>query len=133
VENSPILTLRGLHDVLRDLAEMGYNAKWGVISAGETGAPHERKRIWIVGYSMQRRCTSESLQQDGSIQRERTKTSTSASIRKTNPFLSEWWKVEPDVGRVVDGLANDMDRIAAIGNGQVPAVVKAAWEILGPK
>jgi hypothetical protein len=31
---------------------------------------------------------------------------------------------------VVNGLADDMDRIAAIGNGQVPAVVRLAWKIL---
>ena len=41
-----------------------------------------------------------------------------------------WWEVEPDVGRVVDGVASRMDRLRCIGNGQVPAVVKLAWSIL---
>lgn len=51
VENSPVLTSRGLDRVLGDLAEMGYDARWGVVSAADVGAPHERERIWIVAYS----------------------------------------------------------------------------------
>ncbi len=49
VENSPRLTGKGLDTVLGDLAAMGYDARWGVLGANETGAPHRRKRIWIVG------------------------------------------------------------------------------------
>lgn len=48
VENSPALTFRGLHVVLSDLAQMGYHAAWGVLGADDVGAPHIRKRIWIV-------------------------------------------------------------------------------------
>lgn len=48
VENSPLLTRRGLHVVLGDLAEMGFDAEWGVLGAADVGAPHIRKRIWIV-------------------------------------------------------------------------------------
>jgi hypothetical protein len=40
------------------------------------------------------------------------------------------WPAEPDVGRMVDGLAFGMDRIAALGNGQVPRVAAAAWKLL---
>ena len=42
----------------------------------------------------------------------------------------EWWQVEPNVGRVVDGLASRMDRLKAIGNGQVPLCAATAWRIL---
>jgi len=55
VENSPMLTVRGIGRVLWDLAEMGYDAKWGVLGAsdaiwsiGDPCADHERYRIWIV-------------------------------------------------------------------------------------
>lgn len=41
-----------------------------------------------------------------------------------------WWKVEPDVGRVANGVASRVDRIKAIGNGQVPAVAATAWNLL---
>lgn len=51
VENSPMLTSRGLGRVLGDLAEMGFNARWGVVSAANTGAPHLRERIWIMAHA----------------------------------------------------------------------------------
>ena len=34
--------------VLRDLAEIGYDARWTVLGADDVGAPHRRKRLWIV-------------------------------------------------------------------------------------
>ena len=49
VENSPALAFRGLDTVLGDLAEMGYDAEWGVLGADDVGAPHKRERMWIVG------------------------------------------------------------------------------------
>ena len=51
MENSPMLTCRGLGTVLGDLAEMGYNARWCLLGADDTGAPHRRKRIWILAYT----------------------------------------------------------------------------------
>ena len=51
VENSPLLVGRGLVRVLADLAEMGFDARWGVIGAYAVGAPHRRDRCWIVAYS----------------------------------------------------------------------------------
>ena len=48
------------------------------------------------------------------------------------PQRPDWWESEPDVGRVVAGLASRLDRIKALGNGQVPAVVKLAWEMISP-
>ncbi|MEO0797388.1 MAG: DNA cytosine methyltransferase [Verrucomicrobiota bacterium] len=41
-----------------------------------------------------------------------------------------WWESEPAVGRVANGVAHRVDRLRAIGNGQVPAVAARAWEIL---
>jgi DNA (cytosine-5)-methyltransferase 1 len=38
----------GLPDVLQDLAGMGYRTTWCVASASECGAPHQRKRIFIL-------------------------------------------------------------------------------------
>ena len=48
VENSPLLVGRGLVRVLADLAEMGFDVRWGVIGAVDVGAPHRRERCWIV-------------------------------------------------------------------------------------
>jgi len=41
------LTL-GFDSVLRDLASIGYDAKWGVVRASEVGAPHQRARLYII-------------------------------------------------------------------------------------
>jgi site-specific DNA-cytosine methylase len=51
VENSPMLTSRGLGRVLGDLASMGFDARWGVLGAADVGANHKRERIWIVAHS----------------------------------------------------------------------------------
>jgi DNA (cytosine-5)-methyltransferase 1 len=42
----------------------------------------------------------------------------------------KWWEVEPDLGRVADGVAARVDRLKAIGNGQVPEVARRAWQQL---
>ena len=39
----------GLSDVIEDLAGMGYRTTWGIFSASECGAPHQRKRVFIMG------------------------------------------------------------------------------------
>lgn len=41
-----------------------------------------------------------------------------------------WWSSEPDVGRVADGVASRVDRLRAIGNGQVPLCAATAWRML---
>lgn len=48
IENAPVLRTRGLETVLRDLHVLGYDAAWTVLSAEDVGAPHLRKRMWIV-------------------------------------------------------------------------------------
>ena len=69
VENSPMLTTRGLDVVLGDLASLGYDAKWAVLGASDAGAPHRRQRIWIAAHSRLLRChtrgAQESLQRTG--------------------------------------------------------------------
>lgn len=50
VENSPMLVHRGLARVLRDIAKLGFDARWGILGADDAGAPHRRKRIWVFGY-----------------------------------------------------------------------------------
>ena len=54
VENSPMLVSRGLTTVVSDFSEMGYDAVWGIVSAADCGAPHLRKRIWIVAWDSDR-------------------------------------------------------------------------------
>lgn len=66
VENSPMLVRRGLSRVLGDLATLGYDARWGVVGAHHTGAPHKRDRIWVLAYSNEiRRGRRAGLQRSG--------------------------------------------------------------------
>jgi DNA (cytosine-5)-methyltransferase 1 len=236
VENSPMLVGRGLAVVLADLAEMGYDAEWGVVGAHHAGAPHRRDRIWIVGHansidrragngrkdgkkarhaggnvadtaSGESRFTSQrerredfsrgsqevayvadadslrELQPQGSEQEQRGRAGNSRATvsdtgskrgqlsaewelaaieqpwsdgeaRSSGGIAREWWATEPNLGGMVDGMAvaldihgadaagnvdrvargtqHRVDRLRCIGNGQVPAVAKLAFNLLKP-
>jgi DNA (cytosine-5)-methyltransferase 1 len=41
-----------------------------------------------------------------------------------------WWEVEPNVGRVANGMASVSHRLKALGNGQVPLQCATAFSIL---
>lgn len=45
-------------------------------------------------------------------------------------FDGSRWGIESALGRVAHGVANRVDRLKAIGNGQVPGVVELAWRTL---
>ena len=49
------------------------------------------------------------------------------------PSGTGWWAIEPRVGRVADGVAARVDRLKAIGNGQVPKVAATAWKLLSER
>lgn len=40
----------GFKEVLKDLAEIGYDARWQIVRASDAGAPHQRARLYIVAY-----------------------------------------------------------------------------------
>jgi DNA (cytosine-5)-methyltransferase 1 len=50
-ENVAGHTTMGLWRVLSDLEQRGYRCTWGIFSAEEVGAPHQRKRVFILGNS----------------------------------------------------------------------------------
>jgi DNA (cytosine-5)-methyltransferase 1 len=155
-ENSPMLRTRGLGVVLQDLAQMGYDAQWGVLSAAEVGANHKRERMWIVAKMANARCklrstresaeldtnteirSSSSVHNQSSSERQfisdsylsqQQGGSVSCGIQEENTFACNpcWWETEPDVGRVANGVAFGVDRLKAIGNGQVPLCAATAW------
>jgi DNA (cytosine-5)-methyltransferase 1 len=41
----------GFKEVLKDLAEIGYDAKWQIVRASDVGAPHRRERLFIIAYA----------------------------------------------------------------------------------
>ena len=136
VENSPLLVRRGLAVVVGDLAEMGYDAQWCRISALDAGAPHERDRIWVVAQdvdnAISERCEPWRLyhrEDDGN------QLSAAGKYAIQNPVICTAagygnWPTEPGMGRVANGVAHRVDRIKALGNGQVPRVAVAAFSML---
>jgi len=46
----------GLREVVSDLESLGYRTTWGIFSAREVGAPHQRKRIYIMANRNGVRC-----------------------------------------------------------------------------
>ncbi len=128
VENSPMLTVRGLGVVLGDLASMGYDARWGVLGAEHTNLPHKRERIWVYGSNCNeinfKRSAKEKVFRFPGIQRE----SHNGVVKNESELRAI---LSPGLCRKYNGVDNQVDRLEAIGNGQVPAVVKLAWDILG--
>ena len=190
VENSPMLTSLGLGRVLADLAAMGFDAEWGVFGADDCGAPHRRKRIWIMAHAdstwesqperseqNERRWISHGGtqmayapsarpqewaskpmgQQKQNAELKRCCCGTDMAytsgydvqgVKRVSADASQWqepsreqvglcggvgrqeWPAEPAVGRVVNGLAFRVDRLKALGNGQVPRVAATAWRLM---
>ena len=185
-----MLTSRGGTRVLADLAEIGYNAEWTIISARDVGARHLRKRIWIVAYPDNSGSGTSRYETDKDRQKEdkgreeftqsepsghstkvsdttgkglqgtigaehertgerpakrsgevsdtnsrrlerssqkqrRTGNAVGNNRKATETRLSKgttYWKTEPNVGRVVNGLSSRVDRIKGLGNAIVPQV-----------
>jgi DNA (cytosine-5)-methyltransferase 1 len=128
VENSPMLTSRGLGIVLGNLAAMGFDAEWGVLGAHHVGGPHERHRIWIVAHSDGNR-----LEGRDCLYSERYGEATIRPIQRLVQ-VAAWPDVSnPRAFGSSDDVACRMERLKAIGNGQVPAVAAAAFRILAGK
>ncbi len=118
LENSPFLTSRGLEVVLGDLAALGFNAEWGVLGAHHAGLDHKRERIWILATNTDRERCQE-------LRRSRPVQTQHAPPKRVSrgPAL-------PVVRRTHHGLARRVDRLRALGNGQVPRVAALAWHTL---
>lgn len=50
IENVPPIVKHGLDDILGGLAESGFDAEWGCLSAADVGATHIRQRLWLLAY-----------------------------------------------------------------------------------
>lgn len=51
VENVAALLKRGMGRVLGDVADLGFDAEWSLLSACAVGLPHMRQRLFIVAYA----------------------------------------------------------------------------------
>jgi DNA (cytosine-5)-methyltransferase 1 len=162
--------------IIGDLAALGYGVRWTVLGASDVGAPHRRKRLWLLADASGResRCGSEQLQGREPIdgQSPLILPVTGGGSGEASTGCNSWWSLDPAdlpdttrerwpteeqsqpdvehdgqepshgssetggwptesrVGRVAHGVAHRVDRLRAIGNGQVPAVAATAWRLL---
>jgi DNA (cytosine-5)-methyltransferase 1 len=114
VENSADLLIRGMGRVCGDLATLGYDAEWDVVSACALGAPHTRERVFLVAYPEGER--------QGQLWR-----LWSEKERATQRHL-HWPTNEPACERVVDGLPDRSHRVTALGNAIVPQIAQWIFE-----
>ena len=144
----------GFDRVLGDLAEIGYDAEWQIVSAASVGAPHRRDRIICVAYPSE-------LFSNGSDNNSRVgmESKTIPELRdsgrstdvansnhgghvyaqiKKQPNIGRLskeigrlqWKTEPDVGRVADGVPSRVDRLRGLGNAVVPQVAEYVGRLI---
>jgi DNA (cytosine-5)-methyltransferase 1 len=145
VENVAALLGRGMGVVLGDLAEIGYDAEWEVISASDVGAPHERERVWITAYPASERCgpwperrPSPSL--TGKQQPALQETSDPQKVLRPKIFgkqqdrnLRRYWRLSwrqylETIRGMDDGVPGRVDGLAALGNSLVPQIPQAIAE-----
>jgi DNA (cytosine-5)-methyltransferase 1 len=146
LENVPAIRSRGAGIVTAELARLWYDCRWITLSASSIGANHERKRWFLLAYTgtSRRRLWEESIKawqeatrgseemaNAATSQLHETRERNNIGRRSSNRFDDQgWWEIEPQVGRVVDGLPRRVDRIKSLGNSVVPQQAKAAFEIL---
>jgi DNA (cytosine-5)-methyltransferase 1 len=98
-----------------DLKSMGYTSKAMPLAAQDLGADHIRERFWLLAHSNDQ---SELLRE------------IDAEVGCLSELSCSVWESGPGNGRMAHGLAGRMDRLRAIGNGQVPIVAATAFRIL---
>ena len=122
-----------IQQITGDLAVLGYVGRWGCLSAADLGFDHKRRRLWIVAHAIGQG-REVILRSD-----ERNSAAHNAQAAIAPITLDAVWSRlsrleerlgEPSVFRTDDGLAHRVERLEAIGEGQVPAVAKAAWRLL---
>tara|TARA_R110002020_G_scaffold78727_3_gene197796 strand:+ start:461 stop:1207 length:747 start_codon:yes stop_codon:yes gene_type:complete len=125
LENVSALLTRGLDSVLGEMASLGYDAEWHCIPAAHVGAPHRRDRIYIMAYA-----NGKGLQG----QRGLAKASEVCTQEKVGLFRSgvgqDQWGIEPDVGRMANGIPRRVDRLKCLGNAVVPQVAQLLGEMM---
>lgn len=114
-----------IRTVLGDLAELGFDARWSLLSAAHDGAPQARERVWIAAHvdGGGRERLEELHGIDANARRRDDDDGLALAQRRARSAPSR-------IRRVGDAVANRMDRTRAAGNGQVPRMVARAWRAL---
>lgn len=134
-----LLTHQYIRRIFGDLAEAGYDARWCVLGADDCGYHHRRKRLWILAFPhnsgwifREDRPKGYGNYKKRSVSFGYPETSEEGFGAKVVRFSmgDRWATIKADIRGSDDGVANRVDRLKALGEGQVPVVVRAAWELL---
>jgi site-specific DNA-cytosine methylase len=117
----------GLSTVVSDLEEMGYKVSWGIFSAAECGAPHQRRRVFILANDQ-----SERVQRMWSAWEQESQAHEQSQLPVRSSTGTDWsdWTTEPILVRMDDGGSDWVDRMRLLGNGVVPATAALAFTTL---
>lgn len=118
-ENVAGIVSMALDTVLSDLESIGYDCQAFIIPACAVDAPHRRDRVAIIandsriGFKRMRK-----------VREQVRESRIEEKIPDWNSDITipdrEWWDSEPNVGRVVHGIPDWVDRIKCLGNAVVP-------------
>ena len=136
LENVPAITTRGGTEVVREIAKMGYDLRWCVISASGLGALHRRERWFLLAHSTSQEPNGFSEREekthplftysgidghsDSLTSREAYKEAKPFQSKQTTrgrstglywPFESRthWQKTLGEVGKCIDGVSAKLD------------------------
>jgi DNA (cytosine-5)-methyltransferase 1 len=120
LENVPGHLGLGFDRVLADLASIGFDAQWSVVSACSLGAPHMRRRLFCVAYPAG--TGLQGLDEEG----------LPFAMRLAQGDVRRDWPSEPAVARVADGIPRRLvlDPIRALGNAVVPQVAEHVGRLI---
>jgi DNA (cytosine-5)-methyltransferase 1 len=158
VAENPAMLLRDdggrtFSGIVGALAAVGYVSEWHVLNASSVGAPHRRRRVYVVAYSDEQRrqggYESKPLQGMGEAWHESAGSSPEGCGRGHSLARPAWndccvlgrrqagqylqalpraarlvWPTEPELGRVAHGVPNRVDRLRCLGNAVVPQVAE---------
>jgi len=125
-----------LDDAFDDLEGQGYETAACVLPACSVGAPHKRDRLWFVAHTGSTGWGARGLCQQGnngeSVESRRS-TIAAESGEASSPLANlgasgdggeqaNFWFIEPDVGRVANGVSARVGKLRAFGNAIVPQV-----------
>lgn len=132
-ENSQNLRTRGLDQLLIGLTGLGYDCAWICLGPGDIGVSHKRARLFLLAHT-NGQYGAPRLGDGGRTQPHNRPLPVFAGWGTHTECAKRYFDIrletEPIRNGVSDGMANRVDRLRAIGNGQVPGVAALAWATL---
>lgn len=157
LENVPAIRTRGAERVVKELASRGYDCRWDVVSAAEVGAPHLRKRWFLLAAHAERLKLWEQQRRSGGTRRDGLAVprdngqaqsvadsdgvgcrarGTGSKIRERGQdsiglgsgIESEEGISQSSVRRVVDGVPERLDEIESGDGSLAEGIWESEWE-----